>query len=695
MPTLVTPPKLLNSVLDLANGMIVSRVTAPFAVGTDVVVAVAARGVVLNGEFKNEAGTGAFVLPATPSGYAVEIWLILNEWRDGRAQTVTSSRTVSVLDQATVTWNDLVDVAPGVAPGDYLVPSWVASTLAARDTAVTSADTATTKAAEAAASAASIVGQMGVANGYASLDGSALLPEAQVPTRLTEAVQSATFVKRGDLVYNVNDFAGVIGDGVADDTTAIQAAIDSLPEYATLLFTRTYNVTSITLNTRFVTLTGSGRILNGKLRIGTTGTRRDLFIEIAGLTFEGPSATPTVGSYGIELLKARVVNIHHNKFVNLDKAVYVSPLADAIAHDTSMITVDKNHFTLVNYAMYGDRDPAVTWQHFADSRFTGNMINLALITAVWVYSVDGIDVSHNTTFFPSSTSTNIPIRDGRRNSLYIGASDWIHVAHNNFFEAGLEGILLADAKHFSVIGNLIAWPGQNVASDGIKITGTSAPNGSISDNTVSRFTGNGIGVYSTGAGTYVVRDNVLEYIFNTTTYLGSPALTTFDHFGVYQDSASGDNVFESGNQNSSGIYNKRKGSLISTVRLDNHNAASASRSPLLGTAFTALTAAPIFTVQSSAHGIISFSGLIHVEAKSSDSESGNLSSYLLYVSKHPLGTTVTVISNQGLLTGSSANWPSFTFSLDDTTAVLSAVPVGQTAGTFFFFATTLGNLRLI
>jgi len=46
MPTLVTPPKLLNSVLDLANGMIVSRVTAPFAVGTDVVVAVAARGVV-------------------------------------------------------------------------------------------------------------------------------------------------------------------------------------------------------------------------------------------------------------------------------------------------------------------------------------------------------------------------------------------------------------------------------------------------------------------------------------------------------------------------------------------------------------------------------------------------------------------------------------------------------------------------
>ena len=196
MPTLVTPPKLLNSALELANGMIVSRVTAPFAVGTDVAVRVAARGVVLNGEFKNEAGTGAFVLPATPSGYAVEIWLILNEWRDGRAQTVTSSRTVSVLDQATVTWNDLVDVAPGVAPGDYLVPSWVASTLAARDTAVTSADTATTKAAEAAASAASIVGQRGVANGYASLDGTALLPEAQVPTRLTEAVQSATFAQR-------------------------------------------------------------------------------------------------------------------------------------------------------------------------------------------------------------------------------------------------------------------------------------------------------------------------------------------------------------------------------------------------------------------------------------------------------------------------------------------------------------------
>jgi hypothetical protein len=97
------------------------------------------------------------------------------------------------------------------------LPQAVTDAQAARD----AAETAQT-AAEAAAAAAA-ASNPGAPNGTAQLDASSKLLETQVPDRLADAVLSDSY----GFFVSVKQF-GAIGDSVADDTAAIQAAIDAV-----------------------------------------------------------------------------------------------------------------------------------------------------------------------------------------------------------------------------------------------------------------------------------------------------------------------------------------------------------------------------------------------------------------------------------------------------------------------------------
>lgn len=97
--------------------------------------------------------------------------------------------------------------------------------IAARDEAVAAAD----------AVAAAITGQKGAANGLAELDGTARLPESQVPERLSEAQLNTTFVRGGSTgptkQFELRDYlepGQVMPDaGSTSASTALQAAIDA------------------------------------------------------------------------------------------------------------------------------------------------------------------------------------------------------------------------------------------------------------------------------------------------------------------------------------------------------------------------------------------------------------------------------------------------------------------------------------
>lgn len=142
MPILTTPPRLLDSTGAPANGTIAVRVTTQFALGADYVLPVRARGYVVDGEFVATPAGGDFELPTTPEGVAIEIVLALTGWRSGKPDTTYARRIVSVPAGATVAWDDLPDVVPVVASGEYLVPPWALEVLTASATAETAATTA-------------------------------------------------------------------------------------------------------------------------------------------------------------------------------------------------------------------------------------------------------------------------------------------------------------------------------------------------------------------------------------------------------------------------------------------------------------------------------------------------------------------------------------------------------------------------
>lgn len=92
-----------------------------------------------------------------------------------------------------------------------------------------------------------------------------------------------------------------------------------------------------------------------------------------------------------------------------------------------------------------------------------------------------------------------------------------------------------------------------------------------------------------------------------------------------------------------------------------------------------------------------YSGVLHIWAGNEAPQNGllfNGAAYVLLVTKSTGGSGVVEIAKNGLTAGGSVAHPSFTWSLDTTNNKLLASPVGSTSGTFYFQITEIGALNV-
>ena len=167
MPNLLTPLPFLDASEQPANGFIFAQATRTFSTVNGFITTVRSMGRIVNGVFltSDDSKSDPFVLSAATVDAPLNVTVKLDSY-DAQGRLVKGSggvtgRTVTVADVGTVTWADLVDVAPVTAGGLYAVEPWMQDLMddataaaASASTATTEAATATTQASNAATSAA-------------------------------------------------------------------------------------------------------------------------------------------------------------------------------------------------------------------------------------------------------------------------------------------------------------------------------------------------------------------------------------------------------------------------------------------------------------------------------------------------------------------------------------------------------------
>lgn len=540
--------------------------------------------------------------------------------------------------------------------------------------------------------------------GRRALIGKALAAGALAPASLMlagcssgnaeETIQCATDGKSMARTKNPLEF-GALGDGVNDDTAAIQATYTSLLSEgggAIVLPPGRYHIPGhVAFDQPGVSIISIGGAVlgGGELRVGPAEYANGM----GGLDYSGDAITGLVfdqdDKYGskrsLVLRNVRGLEISRNVFRSAGKAIAAEEAdGNSKFHTTAMIQIRDNQFSGVMFGIYGDTS---AWDILSDWHITDNYFNYCLDTSVWLActdgknpgGIDGLSLSGNTIFSMSHTARTDPGFVTKRYNIRLGETNWLRIVNNNFFEPGLSAVYLDNPRNFTFVGNHIAWPGQRKLGDALEIRNGS-PVGVIEGNTFSMWTRAAIGLYD-------LKDfSRLEIGQNGWQWSESPTSWTGDEpLPGYRVFASGDGIgypivrdFQD-----TGAYDSLKGErrqLCRDIKTPGGGITGCYRRDIqIGDGTT------IFNVSDIA-GRSSFGGLISVTAMST-SDQALVASYLLFVSSQ--GSVCTVVESGGLTDGEDAEHPSFEWSLTD--GALLARPVGNAAGTYNFDAVGIGT----
>lgn len=508
-------------------------------------------------------------------------------------------------------------------------------------------------------------------------------------------------VGQDELMFNPYDY-GAVGDGVANDSAAVQAAYNAAKATGgTLILPKGtfYIPAGLTMDTPGVSLRGYGGTLKGgTIRIGTAtgqpsgGAWGGTTIE--ALSYDGNDPFGT-SSKAITIKNCRGLRILNSSIKNVGKAISVDTADGAEGfHTVAMLGLFNIFTTGVNYFVYVDTQAAAdTWMVASDWIITGCDSNYARIANYWIAGIDGIQYSQNVCFMLNYESTDTATLAVKTHNLYIGMGDQIHIHNSNLFEAGKSAVKLGDLgfiRNFSITGLLIAWPGQIEKGDAIEIWGqTSQPIGIITGCTFDKWTRAAIGIHGTTDPRRIeIGDNAYRFpdlsagTYTIPSWKGVDTLTPDNTFRIYAAPAVLGKPIRRDWSPGLQVYDSVKGDTFGTAADQKGVFSGISASSRRTTSITAVK--DIFNIADFALNTGTFSGLVMVQCRSSATGSAKIASYLLHV----IPGAVTVVSAMGATSGAAADDPSFTWSMAGSS--LRATPVGSTSGSFWIDAIAVG-----
>lgn len=294
-----------------------------------------------------------------------------------------------------------------------------------------------------------------------------------------------------------------------------------------------FMINEVQINQPFITVSGRGSIYGRIVVGGGLNIPTDLHFKIENITVIRQSLQS--GNHGIELQNARIGEISGVTFRNLDKSIYVRPINGVYFQQCTKVDIHHNKFKNVNYCFYVDRPSSPTQLYqVGDFTFDKNYaFDDVLICHVYCLGIDGLRCTGNTFFFPGYAAQN----QTKTNHIYIDFGNFISIVDNQLFEAGYESIILSRCRNFTISNNRIPWAGQRAMSAAIRIMGGDQNGdifnvGSIGPNQIEFPTLDGISIEGNCGYITVGAGNTVRHAGDSYAYYGTELLTSRNHYGV-------------------------------------------------------------------------------------------------------------------------------------------------------------------
>ena len=317
---------------------------------------------------------------------------------------------------------------------------------------------------------------------------------------------------------------GAKGDGVTDDSLAIQKAINSLPyddNLKIVIFPQGHIFKcNVVVNKPHLVVTGGGTII-GKLIIEVNNSYANLHIK--DLSFKDGG--------GVEYRTCRGGSLSRCTFHDTDVAIKMKANEENEGQSIARLRIENNSFENTNYDLLCHSVENNTIS-IADIHFINNMCKWANISHIDIATMDGAVISGNTFFCSRGVETHhhIIVREW---------SNWFIVNNNNLFESGHESVYLAGSSNYNISNNNFAWCGRYIRCAAIKIEGLIADHlsyGTINGNNINVPSNTGVEVINSS---YInIKNNMISLDETQTGFKGTEPINLGKFYGVYTDDIS-------------------------------------------------------------------------------------------------------------------------------------------------------------